>query len=184
MKKSRSSLGSLFFALGLSGPAHAAQAQQGEETDHIDAFDEAGPRAVAALASAGTMGVRSPFASAGAEVDVVLGDTAALSVAGAWLPRGSAGYGVAVGMPLFPARVPFHGLFVHPRLAWARSWAFGAMVNVASIGATMGWEVTWRPGFTLRLGAGVAYEQSLGPDTGVAAGRVEPLADGAVGWAF
>jgi hypothetical protein len=166
--------------------AAAARAERDVETDHLDAFDDVGPRTLGVLFSAGGVGIRSSAPAIGAELDFVLGDSAALSLAAAWLPLEAAGYSVSVGAPLFPGRVPFHGLYVRPLLVWERQSMLGASLDIGGVGVTAGWELTWRPGLTMRLGGGVAYEQALGGDDAVmgASGRVQPVLDGAVGWAF
>ncbi len=156
------------------------------ETDHVDAFDDVGPRSYGAFARAGIAGgagggLWGAGTRIGAEVDVGLGDTVAASVIGEGSPSG---YGAAIGLPVFPGRVPFHGLYVHPRLTWRRmavDGSLGSPVDCAGVATTVGGEWTLRPGFTLRAGIGLAYDA---PVTDLAGGAVVPTADAAVGWVF
>jgi len=154
------------------------------ETDHIDAFDDLGPRAVGVFAGPDAIGFRSSRAGLGAEVDFVLGDTAAVSLGGLWLPLAQGGYRVSVGTPLFLWAVPFHGLYVHPRVTLDHRAVADGSLDLAGVGMTLGWELTWRAGFTVRLGSGAAYERALGGGANAVAGGIEPLFDGSVGWAF
>ena len=154
------------------------------ETDHIDAFDDLGPRALGVLVGPDAIGVGSSRAGLGAEVDFVLGDAAAVSIGGLWLPFGQGGYRVSMGMPLFAWAVPFHGLYLHPRVTMEHRAMTGGSLDVAGVGMTVGWEMTWRPGFTVRLGSGVAYEKALGDGANAVAAGIDPMFDGSVGWAF
>jgi hypothetical protein len=172
--------------------AHAAETQRDTESDHIDAFDDAGPRTFAALASAGADGLQAIGPRLGVELDWGLGDAAALSLRGDWLAlaaaQGAGGYGASVGVPLVPGRVPFHGLYVHPRGTWQRVGADGASTDVVGAALTVGWAWTARWGGTLRLGLGAAYESAL-PGNGATAPvpfafGLQPVADAAAGWAF
>jgi hypothetical protein len=154
------------------------------ETDHRDAFDDGGPRSFALLTNPASL----LFGALGAEGDVLLGDTAAVSLEADWLAVGPVtGASASVGAPLFPQGVVLHGFYLHPRLFAARAWsAGGSHADVAGIGATLGWEWTLPVGFTLRVGAGAAIDRPVGGDAGVVPSLVgfRPLLDGSLGWAF
>jgi hypothetical protein len=154
------------------------------ETDHIDAFDDLGPRTAGVFCGPDAVGVASSRVGLGAEVDFVLGDVAAVSIGGFWLPFAQDAYRVSVGMPIFAWAVPFHGLYLHPRVTLDHRGAAGGSLHIAGVGMTVGWERTWRPGFTMRIGSGVAYERTLGDDADAVAAGIEPVFDGSVGWAF
>ena len=95
-----------------------------------------------------------------------------------------AGTEYRLSAPLFPWRVPFHGLYCAPVAQWAHVEAGDASVDVGGVGGTMGWEWTWRLGLTLRLGAGGMYGAALvrGPSPTASLVGARPLADAAV-WA-
>jgi hypothetical protein len=58
--------------------AHAAESPRDRETDHLDAFDDGGPRSFGLMLNpAGVL-----FGVFGAEADVLLGDVAAVSAEG------------------------------------------------------------------------------------------------------
>lgn len=164
-------------------PARAAETRQDVESDHLDAFDDGGPRTLGLLVNP----LALALGGVSAEGDLVLGDTAAMSVEGALASvGGTTAYGASLGLPIYPWRLVFHGFYVHPRLTWARATtADGASVDVLGGGATMGWQCTWRFGLTLRVGAGVAYGRPLSdPAPSVAVAGLRPLLDGSVGWVF
>jgi hypothetical protein len=153
------------------------------ETDHLDAFDDGGPRSFALLTNPASL----LFGGIGAEGDLLLGDTAAISLEADWLAVGPAtGASASVGVPLFPQGVALHGFYLHPRLFAARAWSAGSHADVAGIGATLGWEWTLPVGFTLRTGAGATIDRPVGGDSGVVSSLVgfRPLLDGSLGWAF
>jgi hypothetical protein len=171
--------------------AGAAETRLDTESDHVDAFDDVGPRTFAVLANLGTEGLQATAPRIGAELNFGLGDEAALSLRGDWLAlaatQGSGGYGASLGLPLFPGRVPFHGLYVHPRGSWQRVRAGDESIDVVGAALTVGWAWTWRWGGTLRLGLGAAYESAVAgngaPAVGSALG-LQPVADAAAGWVF
>jgi hypothetical protein len=175
----------LAVALALAGErsAAAAEGRADRETDHLDAFDDGGPRSFGLFVNplALTLGT---FA---AEADFVLGEAAALSVEGDFMSTGGAtAYGVTAGVPLFPWRVVFHGLYLHPRVMAAYATNAGVAADVAGIGGTLGWQQTFRFGLSLRIGGGATYEVALGQAAGAAFAvtGVRPLVDGEVGWVF
>lgn len=174
------------FCSAVATPSRAAEGPQDVETDHMDPFDDAGPRSFALLLNPGAMAL----GGFGAEADLALGTAAALSAQGeAYSLGGADAYALSLGAPIFVQRVPFHGLYVHPRMAWARvTTADGASHDDAGMGATLGWAWTLHAGFTVRLGVGAMLERPLsGPDVGadgVAPVHVRPLVDGMLGWAF
>jgi hypothetical protein len=159
-------------------PAYAAEGPRDVETDHVDAYDDAGKPTVGVLANPGAL----VLGALAAEVDLALGDAAALSVEvagfGVGVPRA---YGGALGVPLFVERVRFHGLYVEPRLA-ARVTTSSPSAVAAGLGATAGWQETWRFGLSLKGGLGLLYEMPVGGD-GLVVG-IRPLVDAAVGWLF
>jgi hypothetical protein len=169
-------------SVAAAAPVAAAETGQDVETDHLDAFDDGGPRSFGLLVNPAALAL----GAFGAEGDFVLGDVAAASVEGDWISLGNAtAYGAAVGLPVFPWRLIFHGFYLHPRVTWARATLPGATVDVLGAGATIGWQWTWRFGLTLRAGAGVSYARVItdgGPD--VAIEGLRPLLDGDVGWVF
>jgi hypothetical protein len=173
----------LVLVVGRPAPALAAEGTGDRDTDHIDAFDDGGPRSFGLLcnplaAALGTLAV---------EGDFVLGDAAALSVEGDWMSSGGASaYGVTVGVPLFPWRIIFHGFYLHPRAIAAYATNGGLSADVVGIGGTLGWQHTFRFGLSLRVGGGAAYEVALGQVAGAsfAVTGVRPLLDGDVGWVF
>jgi hypothetical protein len=121
------------------------------------------------------------------ELDVALAPNVALSVEADWFKLGSTtAYGAALGVPLFPQRFAFHGIYVHPRVAWARASVDGATVDVTGGGATVGYEWTWPAGATMRLGGGAVYERAVASDgtASVALEGLRPQVDGALGWVF
>jgi hypothetical protein len=178
-------LAGLLVALGVcrAAPAAAAEGRADRETDHIDAFDDGGPRSFGLFVNplALTLG------TVAAEGDFVLGEAAALSVEGDFMSvAGATAYGVTAGVPLFPWRIVFHGLYLHPRLMAAYATNGGVTADVAGVGGTLGWQQTFRFGLSLRIGGGAAYEVALGQDAGAgfAVTGLRPLLDGDVGWVF
>jgi hypothetical protein len=171
---------SLAFALaavGWSLPVFAAEGPRDVETDHLDAYDDGGKPSVGVLANLG-----APLSGAlAAEIDFALGDAAVLSVEADCFCLGvPKAFGGAIGVPLFVERVRFHGLYVEPRLA-AVVASSGAAAAVG-LGATAGWEETFRFGLSLKGGLGLLYETPLAGD-GLVVG-IKPLVDAAIGWVF
>jgi hypothetical protein len=182
MKRALSTLG----AAGILAAAPLAWAVEGPgdvETDHLDAADDGGPRAIGVLLH--------PVAIAagwvGAEVDASCGDHVTLTVEGdaRWI-FGLRGYRTLLGFALFPQRFSFHGLYVHPTFEWDRSTAVGAAASALGGGVTVGYAWTWPVGAAVRLGGGVAYAKEIVTD-GQAAFAVEgprPEVDADLGWVF
>lgn len=169
--------------VAVSAQARAEESGGDVETDHLDAFDEGGPRSFALLTDPASL----LFGAIGVEGDLVLGDTAALSIEADALAAGPAtGASASLGVPLFPQGVALHGFYMHPRLFAARAWSAGSHADALGVGATLGWEWTLPVGFTLRLGAGAAIDRPVGGDAGVVSSLVgfRPLLDGSLGWAF
>ena len=164
--------------------ARAVETRADVETDHIDAADDGGPRAAGVLLRPYVMAL----GQLGAEVDVALGESAAVTLEGDWLPAPDArAYGAALGVALFPQRFSFHGVYVHPRFEWASAASTGgASAQVAGAAATVGYEWTWPVGATVRLGGGASYARAVGSDGPVAAASegLRPRVDAAVGWVF
>ncbi len=169
--------------VAVSAEARAEEREGDVETDHLDAFDDGGPRSFALLTDPASL----LFGAIGVEGDLVLGDTAALGIEVDALAAGPAtGASASLGAPLFPQGVALHGFYMYPRLFAARAWSAGAHADVLGVGATLGWEWTLPVGFTLRLGAGAAIDRPAGGDAGVVPSMVgfRPLLDGSLGWAF
>lgn len=181
-------LGMIALVLGAAVTAASAEARADEprtdvETDHLDAFDDGGPRSFALLTNPASL----LFGAVGAEGDVLLGDSAALSLeADGVMAGGSTGAGAAVGVPLFPQGIALHGLYLHPRVFAARAWSGSGHGDAVGVGGTIGWEWTLPVGFTVRTGAGAVVERPVGGDAGAVSSLVgfRPLLDGSVGWAF
>ena len=172
----------LLAGIACASPARAAETRHDVETDHLDAFDDGGPRSFGLLVNP----LAAVLGTFGIEGDFVLGEAAALSVEGDWLSTGgTTGYAAALGLQIFPWRTIFHGFYVHPRVTGALVTSGGWPTDVLGIGATAGWQHTWRFGLTLRGGGGVAYDHAVGPQYGsVAILGVRPMLDGEVGWVF
>jgi hypothetical protein len=173
----------LVLVVGRPAPVAAAEGVRDRETDHIDAFDDGGPRSFGLLLNP----LALALGTVAVEGDVVLGDAAALSVEGDWMSAGGASaYGLTLGVPLFPWRIIFHGFYVHPRALAARASSDGISSEVLGIGGTLGWQHTFRFGLSLRVGGGAVYEVALGQVAGAsfAVTGVRPLLDGEVGWVF
>ncbi len=168
-----------------SAPSFAAEGPRDLETDHVDAYDSGGKPSVGVFANPGALLV----GALAADVEVALGDAAALSLEadcfGLGSPGGLGAYGGLLGMPIFVERVRFHGLYVEPRIAVAHASVGGASASAVGMGATAGWEETWRFGLSLKGGVGVLYETALqgGAASALVIG-VRPLVDAAFGWVF
>jgi hypothetical protein len=161
----------------------AAETRADVETDHIDAADDGGPRTVGVLVNPLAIGL----GRLGVEAEVALGESAAVSVGGAWIVPGIAtGYVVSLGVPLFPQRFAFHGVYVDPHFDWSRVNTDGVSVHVLGAGATVGYEWTWPVGATIRLGGGATYSRALatGGARSVAFEGLRPQIDAIVGWVF
>ncbi|HEY8042221.1 MAG TPA: hypothetical protein VIF15_20605 [Polyangiaceae bacterium] len=183
MKTAIASLALPLALLAGTAPAAGAEGPHDVETDHIDAFDEDGPRTLAVLVDPLAV-VLGTFAVEG---DVVLGPSVALGVEGeAMSLGGTTAYGGSLGLPIFPQGIAFHGLYLHPRLAWARATGAAASADVAGVGGSIGWEWTLRLGLTVRTGLGAMVERLAAGDATAASPLVgvRPLLDGTVGWTF
>jgi hypothetical protein len=166
-------------AVAWSVPAFAAEGPRDIETDHLDAYDDGGKPSVALMANPGAL----LLGALSAEVEFALGDAAALSVEANGFGLGvSRAYGGAVGAPLFVERVRFHGLYIEPRLAAVFPSSGPASAAVVGLGATAGWQETWRFGLSLKGGLGLLYETPIRSEGLVL--NVKPLVDAAVGWVF
>jgi hypothetical protein len=177
--------------------AAAAQSRADVETDHVDAFDDVGPRSFGILANARIAGLDRTGARVGVELDLGLSSAVALSLGGECVApgAGAAGCGAALGAIVFFERVPFHGLYVQPRLTWSRVTYPGSPMQDAAVaegvqslsaGAVVGWELTWRAGPTVRFGGGLAYSGAFGAAsaTELDRARVQSVVDAAAGWVF
>ncbi len=173
----------LFNFLFLPRLAYAAESPRDRETDHLDAFDDGGPRSFGLMLNpAGVL-----FGVFGAEADVLLGDVAAVSAEGDWVSvGGTTAFGATLGLPLFPQRVPFHGLVIHPQLSLARATGDGATADLIGAGATLGWQWTLRVGLTFRVGGGAMFSHVVAGDGAgsLVLEGVRPVADGTIGWVF
>jgi hypothetical protein len=170
----------------IASRAGAVETSADVETDHIDATDDGGPRTAGVLLHPFSMSFGS-LGELGVELDVALGENAALSVEGDWvLLPGATSYQASVGLPVFPQRFAFHGIYVHPRVEWASEASGGESDRVVGAVVTVGYAWTWPVGATLRLGGGPAYARALATH-GTATPALEglhPRADVSVGWVF
>ncbi len=129
----------------------------------------------------------------GGEVDFVLGRFAAIAVEADLYRRGDGpGEALGAGLVVYPLGSALHGLYLEPRVAFARPFSAGIAefdwsTDAVGLGATAGWQWTWDYGFSVRLGGGAMY--FLGGSRADPSG--EPLAlgpqavlDGSFGWAF
>jgi hypothetical protein len=171
---------------GVLGPAPSAWAVEDRtdvESDHIDATDDGGPRAIGFLLHPLFMAT----GWVGAEVDAACGERVLLSVEGdaRWL-FGTHGLRAVVGAALFPQRFAFHGLYVHPTFEWDRSAAGGASASALGGGITVGYAWTWSVGATVRLGGGIAYARGVTSDgtVSLAFEGLRPAIDADAGWVF
>jgi hypothetical protein len=135
----------------------------------------------------------NPLAAAigvyGAETDFVLGRHFAASVEGALYAFGGApATALGSGLLFYPAAA-FHGLYVEPRVVYARPlnerlarWNLAS--DVLGAGATAGWQWTWDYGFTLRAGAGGMYFAGGSGPRAVPLSGPQLVVDGSVGWTF
>jgi hypothetical protein len=164
--------------------ASAAESRADIETDHIDAADDGGPRHGAVFLR--PFGV--VLGSVGTQVAVAVNEHAALSIEGLLWPGGSMrtlrALAASVGVPIFPQRFAFHGIYVEPRVEWVRALPGpGRLLGGAVL---VGYEWTWPIGATIRLGGGAAYARSIGGDASPISVLVglRPEVDGAVGLVF
>ncbi len=134
-----------------------------------------------------------PMGIFGAEADWAPVRFAALALeAAVYLRQGVPATAVGVGLLFYPQGSVFRGLFVEPRLVYARPVAepvpeLDWSIDVVGAGGTVGWQWTWDYGFTVRLGGGVI--DFLGGSRTDAAGDAVALGpslvvDGCVGWVF
>jgi len=173
-------------AAGVLAAARQAGAVEGPsdvETDHIDAADDGGPRAVGVLLH--PLLIASGWL--GGEVDAACGEHVALSVEGdaRWL-FGIRGLRSVIGVAFFPQRFSFHGLYVHPTFEWDRSTAGGVTATALGGGVTVGYAWTWPFGATLRLGGGIGYAKAAvrNGETAFAFGGLRAEVDADLGWVF
>jgi hypothetical protein len=162
--------------------ALAVETRADVETDHVDAADDGGPRAVGVV-------VR-PLSMArgwlGGEVDAACGEKVVVSVEGDGRAYGASGYRAALGASFFVQRFAFHGFYLHPTAQWAHAAVPGITATAIGGGVTLGYEWTWPVGATVRLGGGASYARALVNGAGRALGieGVDPEVDGDVGWVF
>jgi hypothetical protein len=127
----------------------------------------------------------------GGDVDFVLGRHFAASVEGALYDLNGTTATAFGGGLLFYPNVAFHGLYLEPRVAYARPMSEGLLhfdlsSDVFGAGATAGWQWTWDYGFTVRLGAGGMYFVGGSSPTpnAVALSGPQLVMDGSLGWTF
>jgi hypothetical protein len=180
-------------AFALAVPMAATAAAE-EPPTYADRADESADEATRTLAL-----VFNPLAMSagvfGAEADFALTPRTAIAVEADVYGLGSdLGVASGLGFAFYPMHPVFHGLYLEPRVLFARRASESLMqldwaTDVLGVGATVGWQWTWDYGFTLRLGGGGmhyfggsgAVIQSSLPVGGSAAVLV---ADASVGWAF
>jgi hypothetical protein len=127
----------------------------------------------------------------GGDVDFVLGKHFAASVEGAVYDlSGTTATALGAGLLFYPS-VAFHGLYLEPRVVFARPLSAGLVQvdwssDALGVGATAGWQWTWDYGFTVRLGGGGTwFTGGPSPAAGAVALRGPQLVmDGSIGWAF
>jgi hypothetical protein len=139
----------------------------------------------------------NPLATAigvfGGEADFVLGRFAAVAVEGdVYRLSGVTGLALGGGLPVYPLGRVFHGLYLEPRITYARplSEAIPAVdwnIDVAGVGGTAGWQWTWDYGLSLRVGSGAMYLFG-GHRRGLLEGGLptgpQLVLDGSLGWTF
>ena len=142
-----------------------------------------------------TLGVLlNPLAAAigvyGAEVDFVLGRHVAASVEGAiYNLDGTTSTALGGGVLFYPSSA-FHGLYLEPRVVYARPFDANVLhvdprTDVFGIGATAGWQWTWDYGFTARLGGGgIYFAGGSGSANALALRGPQLVMDGSIGWTF
>jgi hypothetical protein len=167
----------------LPATARAAEAPRDVETDHLDAFDDGGPRTFGLLTNPASV----LLGLVGAEGDLVLADTVAVSAeADALVTSHASGIGGTLGVPLYPMGVPFHGFVIHPRLSLLHASTGATTVDLGGLLATLGWQWTLPAGLTFRAGAGLRLDKPIGGDASATLGLegIHPMVDGSVGWVF
>jgi hypothetical protein len=159
--------------------------------DRVDESGEGSTRSLALLIhpldiAAGVYGIEGDFAITNGVALALEGD---VGVTG-----GRLGLVVGVGLPFFPLRPVFHGLYLEPRLVFVRRadespFELDGSTDAFGAGGTAGWEWTWDYGFSARLGAG-AMSYLGNPGAGAPASlRIGDtvavlVADVSAGWAF
>ena len=162
--------------------------------DRADRADDSAEEATRSLAllfnplamSAGVFGMEADFALTQRSALAVEADVYGLGT--------DLGVASGLGLAFYPMHPVFHGLFLEPRLLFARRASeslleFAWATDVVGVGGTVGWQWTWDYGFTLRLGGGGmhyfggsgAVIQSSLP---LGCGSAVLVADASVGWAF
>jgi hypothetical protein len=146
------------------------------------------------------------FGVFGAEVDFKLAEVATINVGGSYYRRSISildsttttnAFGGDLGAQFFPLGRAFNQLYVYPRVSYARASAtrtepgiadMSANSSVLGVGATVGYQWTYNPGFSLRLGAGMMYYSALAKDDNstveIALSGVFPAIDASLGWTF
>jgi hypothetical protein len=127
----------------------------------------------------------------GGDVDFVLGKHFAASVEGdIYNLSGTTATAFGAGLLFYPS-VAFHGLYLQPRVVYARPLTEGLVhfdlnSDAFGFGATAGWQWTWDYGFSVRLGGGGMYFIG-GPSptpNALALSGPQFVMDGSIGWAF
>jgi len=146
------------------------------------------------------------FGVFGAEVDFRVADFMTLNVGGSYYRRSvtlldanttTNAYGGDFGAQFFPFGRAFNQLYVYPRVSYSRASATrtqpgfadaSADSSLLGVGATVGYQWVWNPGFSLRLGAGMAYFTALAKDEAstveISLAGVLPQLDASLGWTF
>lgn len=107
------------------------------------------------------------------------------------LGTGGASTALGVGLLVYPMRTTFHGLWIEPRVVYARPLRerltrFDWATNVLGVGGVAGWQWTWDYGLSMRLGAGAMRFVGGNGAPGIPVGRygLDVVLDGSVGWLF
>jgi len=143
----------------------------------------------------------------GAEVDFKLASAITLNVEGDYTSSSlrtfdrtsgadAAAWAIDIGPQFFPFGRAFNQLYVYPRFSYVHAWATSHDASTGDISATasgygfattVGYQWTYVSGFSLRLGAGVAYVNVEGGDASTSTVRVSgllPALDASLGWTF
>jgi hypothetical protein len=181
-------------AIGLSIAVSALAASAPARADDVPTFADRSDRDIED--NDRTLGILfHPLAVAmgiyGGDIDFVLGRRFAASVEGAvYNLNGNTATAFGGGLLFYPD-VAFHGLYLEPRIAYARPLSEGVLhfdwsSDGRGAGATAGWQWTWDYGFTVRVGAGGMYFLG-GPRptaNAVALSGPQLVVDGSMGWTF
>jgi hypothetical protein len=149
------------------------------------------------------------FGFFGAEVDFKVASIVTVNIGGTYYHRSitllgdtttTTAYGGDVGAQIFPLGRAFNQLYVYPRVSFLGAKATetfttssgttesSASAKLLGLGATVGYQWTYNPGFSVRLGGGVMYYTVAAKDDGnadtISLDGVLPALDASIGWTF